>query len=74
MTAIPAKGYVTSDESKYRYPALGDQPPPPGADVHLLTRGGVCVRGPWSNDGRYMAWAPMPKRDKEKEALLCQQS
>jgi hypothetical protein len=56
--------------AEYRYPGLGDPLPPGGSDVLLLTRGGICVRGPWTSDGRYMAWAPMPRRDKEREQQL----
>lgn len=56
--------------SDYHYPGLGDDLPPGGAKVLLLTRGGICVTGPWTHDGRYIAWAPMPKRNKEKERKL----
>lgn len=66
----PAKDYVAGKVDEYLYPALGDPVPPGGADVHLLTTGGICVRGPWSNDGRFLGWAPLPKRNKEREALL----
>lgn len=61
---------VTTSDLRYRYPGAGDAPPPAGRDVLLLTRGGMCVRGPWSNDGRYVGWCPLPKRDREKEAIL----
>ena len=57
--------------STYLYPAAGDPKPPGGADVHLLTRGGVCVRGKWRDDAGFIAWAPLHKRDKEKEKRLC---
>lgn len=46
----------------YRYPLLGDGLPPGGAKVLLLTQGGICVSGPWSADGRFLAWSPMPRR------------
>lgn len=65
----PLDPVLSTDELVFRYPCAGDKPPPGGAEVHLLTIGGVCVRGPWSNDGRYMGWCPLPKRDKTKEAL-----
>lgn len=61
---------VTTDELKFYYPGVGDPEPPGGTDVHLLTRGGVCVRGQWRNNGMYLGWCPLPKRDKEKEARL----
>jgi len=51
---------------------LGEKPPPGGADVTLLTIGGIAVRGTWSDDGRYLGWAPLPKRDHEKEDQLKQ--
>lgn len=56
--------------ANYRYPAAGDPLPPGGAKVLLLTKHGICVTGPWTNDKRYIAWSPMPKRDREKEALI----
>ncbi len=63
------KGYVAGG-NKFQYPGAGDKPPPCGAKVHLLTRDGICVDGPWANDGRFLGWAPLPLRDKEKEALI----
>lgn len=69
-----AKGYVSGRVDEYLYPSLGDPAPPGGADVHLLTRGGVCVRGTWVGDGRFLGWAPLPKRNKEKEARLLRSS
>jgi hypothetical protein len=65
----PEKKYY-SGTGEYRYPAAGDPKPPGGADVHLLTKGMVCIRGPWDDSGFYIAWAPLPKRDKRKEALI----
>jgi FMN-dependent NADH-azoreductase len=69
MTSTPAKTYIAGGDA-FRYPKAGDEPPVGGAKVLLLTRGGVCVTGPWSDDGRYLGWAPLPKRDKTKEASL----
>jgi hypothetical protein len=37
--------------------------------VLLLTQGGVCTIGQWG-DPFFIGWAPLPKRDKAKEALL----
>lgn len=65
------KEYVAADDVSYRYPGAGDPRPPGGAKVLLLTVGGVCVTGSWSDDGRFLAWAPLPKRNKEKEKSLC---
>jgi len=64
-----AKGYLAGG-AEYFYPEDGDMPAPGGADVHLLTIGGVCVRGTWSNDGRYLGWAPLPKANHEREARI----
>lgn len=63
------KNYVAGGPA-FNYPKAGDATPPGGAKVLLLTIGGVCVIGPWASDGRYLGWAPLPKRDKEKEAVL----
>lgn len=49
-----------------------EEPPSRGSTVLLLTLGRITVRGPWT--GRlgefYIAWAPLPKRDKAREAQL----
>lgn len=67
-----AVSYLAGSVDEYHYPALGDERPPGGADVHLLTVGGVCVRGKWSDNGFYLGWAPLPKRNHERESLLQQ--
>ncbi len=59
---------VTSDESRWRYPANGE--PAPSGDALLLTIGRTTVVGTWTNDGRYIAWAPKIQRDKELEERL----
>jgi hypothetical protein len=58
------------ERSPYLYPGLGETKPAGGEDVTLLTIGGVAVRGSWSDDGRYIGWAPLPGRDRRKEDLL----
>lgn len=63
------KGYVAGGDA-FQYPAAGDAKPPGGAKVLLLTKGGVCIIGQWKDDDFYLGWAPLPKRDKEKEKLL----
>jgi hypothetical protein len=71
MTTHQGPSYVAGKVDEYKYPALGDEKPPKGADVHLLTVGGICVRGPWDDKGnRYLGWAPLPKRNHEREAEL----
>ncbi len=69
VAGASAKGYLAGGP-EYFYPEDGDPTAPGGADVHLLTIGGVCVRGPWQNDGRYLGWAPLPKRNEEREARI----
>lgn len=69
MTSISTKGYVAGGPA-YHYPAAGDERPAGGAKVLLLTVGGVCVTGQWSDDGRYLGWAPLPKRDVAKEERI----
>jgi hypothetical protein len=67
MTAVPVVTHVAGN-GEFLYPHTGDPKPPGGAKVLLLTRGGVCITGPWQDDPFYLGWAPMPKRNKEKEA------
>ena len=64
------KKVITTSELRYRYPAAGDKPPAGGSQVLLLTKGCICVRGSWVDDGRYLGWCPLPQRDKQKESLL----
>lgn len=59
-----------SGVADYRYPEAGDELPPGGAKVLLLTRHGICVTGHWTSDKRFLAWAPLPKRNRGKEALI----
>lgn len=70
MTITPAKTHVASDSTLFLYPGVGDPTPPGGAKVLLLTVGGICVTGQWKDDGAFIGWAPMPKRDRRKEACL----
>jgi hypothetical protein len=69
MTTLPIKAYF-ADGDAFRYPKAGDPKPPGGAKVLLLTIGGVCILGPWDDSGAFLGWAPLPKRDKAKEASL----
>lgn len=65
---VTAKTYCAADDVGWRYPEAGDPTPPGGAKCLLLTRHGICVTGPWAGDGRYLAWSPMPRRNKDKES------
>jgi hypothetical protein len=49
---------------KYEKPAHGG-----GPKTLLLTIGGILITGNWQGElgEHYLAWAPMPKRDKQKE-------
>ncbi len=58
-----------ADGPAYLYPGAGDDLPPGGARVHLLTRGGTTTQGTWG-DPHFIAWAPLHKRDRNKESTL----
>lgn len=57
-----------SGDATWRYPAAGDASCPAATKCLILTRHGICVIGVWGDDA--IAWAPLPRRNKEKEALL----
>lgn len=65
---MTAKPYV-SGRTEWQWPFAGDAAPPGGAQVLLLTEGGVCVRGQWVSTGAVHAWAPLPDVDKEKQRV-----
>lgn len=67
-TVVHLREQVTSNEGRWRYPANGEDAP--SGDVWLLTRGGTSCVGTWTNDGRFIAWAPKIQRDKELERRL----
>lgn len=64
-----AKIYVVGNSNRWRY----TEPAPRGKKLTLLTRGGIQVTGEWLDDGSFIAWAPLIKRDHklEKELGLC---
>lgn len=64
MSGLP---YIAGN-AEYRYPAAGDEPAQLGAKCLILTKGGVCVIGMWGDDA--VAWAPLPKRNREKEGIM----
>lgn len=68
MTSTPLIDHLADASTEFRYPAAGDEPPPGGAKVLLLTRGHICVSGTWSD--AFIGWAPLPKRNKDKEQRL----
>ena len=59
--------HLASDDVWFRYPHAGYPLPPIGTKLLLLTKGGICIVGQWVTDGFFVAWSPMPKRDKTKE-------
>lgn len=62
---MPDFPYLAGDDVEYRYPAAGDEPAPRGTKLLILTIGGICTDGFWVEGS--LAWAPMPKRNREKE-------
>ncbi|RYG10242.1 MAG: hypothetical protein EON92_13055 [Burkholderiales bacterium] len=62
--------YISSDEAEYRYPALGDPKPTAGTKVLVLTKGGLCIATAWLDIPFFVAWAPVPKRNKTKESEI----
>jgi hypothetical protein len=62
--------YFAAPELFFRYPSAGDPSPPGGAKVLLLTKHGICITGTWGTGQNLLGWAPLPKRDKDKEALI----
>lgn len=67
MNTVSAKSYIAGGEQEYIYEIA-----PAGKECLLLTRDGVCVKGQWR--GRFgeffWGWAPLPKRNKQREAEL----
>lgn len=57
---------ITGTETYYRY----YPPPDTGSKVLLLTSGKVAIVGPWGSGLGVVAWAPLPKRNKEEELKL----
>ncbi|RQR63829.1 hypothetical protein [Burkholderia sp. Bp8998] len=64
------KNYVTAPVSEWVY----GKPQHGGAKCLLLTIGGIAVIGVWQGEvgQHYLAWAALPKRNKELEAKLMQ--
>lgn len=58
---------ITAVAAPWRYEVC-----PYGDTVDLLTVGGIRVKGQWWGKlgEHYMAWMPLPKRDKRKELEL----
>jgi len=64
------EGYVASADPEWQYPAAGDPPAPLGVKLQLLNSGGSATYGAWTPGSNFIAWAPLMKRNKAKEALI----
>lgn len=62
-----SKGYVASSEPEWNYIGIDEEPP--SGKINVLTEGGMSVNGTKTTQGM-IAWAPLLKRNKAKEALL----
>lgn len=63
------KGYATSANLFWLYPARDGQPPK-GVKLHILQSGGVSIQGQWKDNAGYIAFQYMFRRDKEFEESL----
>lgn len=43
-------------------------PAPTGKKIHMLNPGGVSIDGFWDRSGKSIAWAPLHRRNLQKEA------
>ena len=59
-----------AEGGEWLYPMAGDPMPTPNSKVQLLTIGGIHTNGPWSDGGFYVAWLPLPKRNRDKEDFM----
>lgn len=57
--------YAVSSEVYWRYDTA-----PRGVKLFLLTIGGVAITGDWRDNSGFIAWHPLPKRNKELEERL----
>lgn len=65
---MTAKDYVAAQLVAWNY----EKPTHGAAKCLLLTIGGILITGNWTGElgENYLAWAPMPKRDKRREAVI----
>jgi hypothetical protein len=68
--AYLSAGYLASTTPEWNYPAAGDPAPPLGVKLQLLNSGGIATMGPWTEGSNFIAWAPLLKRNKGKEARI----
>lgn len=63
---LPALGGGTP----FNYPGAGDPPAPRGVKILVLTEGHVCIPAVWDDNAGFLAWAPCPSRNKDKERTI----
>ncbi len=68
-----AKGYLASATPEWSYPEAGDEPAPLGTMIQLLNSGGSSTKGQWTTGSNFIAWAPLLKRNRDKERLIAAQ-
>lgn len=67
--------HISSKNPCWNYQGWAEHPQPPrGVKLLLLTEGGVTVLGTWSDNGNFIAWAPLLQRNKSIEELLAKRS
>lgn len=68
---MTAKEYVAAHVVAWNYA----KPEHGGAKSLLLTIGGIAIVGIWSGEvgESYLAWAPLPKRDKNLERQILEE-
>ena len=59
-----------TEGGEWLYPRAGDPMPIPNSKVQLLTIGGIHTSGPWADNGFYVGWLPLPRRNRDKEDLI----
>lgn len=68
--ACIAAGYLASTDPEWSYPGAGDAPAPLGVKLQLLNSGGIATMGQWTEGSNFIAWAPLLKRNRGKEARI----
>lgn len=69
-TTCLSAGYLASTDPEWNYPAAGDPPAPLGVKLQLLNSGGIATMGQWTEGSNFIAWAPLLKRNRAKEARI----
>lgn len=71
MNVRVSETHASSDEAQWNYPKYpGDNQPPHGVKLQLLTKGGISTYGQWQDNAGFIAWAYLIKRDQRKEDWL----